>query len=153
MPSGKTRYKNPSIPSFQGPSIDSGAMQLRASAVADNEGMQRRVDALTARVQELERALQDAQRTASSSNDPMVEDLPTSPPSPGPSSIGNGSDRGLRNSYGERHWSYPYLHFPTRFTGTLYLGAAGDTRFFGPTARSDYLAYVRGAGFSLSCQS
>lgn len=117
-------------------------MQLRASAVADNEGMQLRVEALTARVQELERALQDAQRSTASSNDPMLEDPQPSPPSPGPSSIGNGSDRESQGSYGERRVSYPYLHFPTRSAGTLYLGAAGDARFFGPTARSDYLAHV-----------
>ena len=115
--------------------------------MADNEGMQLKIDVLTARVQELERALQDAQRNTSGSNDPMLEDSPTSPPSPGPSSIGNGSDRESQNSYGEPHLSYPYLHLPTRFTGTLYLGAAGDARFFGPTARSEYLVYVRHADF------
>jgi hypothetical protein len=123
-------------------------MQLRASAVADNEGMQLRVEALTARVQELERALQDAQRITSTPNDPMVEDSQSSLPSPEPSSVGNGSDRESQDSYGERCSSYPHLHFPTRFIGTLYLGAAGDARFFGPTARSDYLAYVCDADFT-----
>ena len=128
------------------PPINSGAMQLRAVVVADNEGMQLRIDSLTARVQELERALQDAQRSTSSSNDPMMEDSPTSPSSAGPSSVDNGSDRESHGSYGEGHASYPYLHSPTRFPGTLSLGTAGDARFFGPTARSDYLAHVRGAG-------
>jgi len=100
-------------------------MQLRAAVVVDNEGMQLKIDTLTARVQELERALQDAQRSTSNPNDPMLEDSPLSPSSAGPSSVENGSDRESRDSY-----------------GTLYLGAAGDARFFGPTARSDYLAHV-----------
>ncbi|KAF9654413.1 hypothetical protein BDM02DRAFT_3182209 [Thelephora ganbajun] len=103
-------------------------MQLRAVVVANNEGMQLKIDTLTARVQELERALQDAQRSTANSNDPMLEDSPASPSSAGPSSVENGSDR-------ESHDSY----------GTLSLGTAGDARFFGPTARSDYLAYVASA--------
>ena len=123
-------------------------MQLRAVVVADNEGMQLKIDTLTARVQELERALQDAQRSTSNPNDPMLEDSPTSPSSTGPSSVGNGSDRESRDSYGEGNVSHSYLQSPTRFTGTLYLGAAGDARFFGPTARSDYLAHVRGIVFT-----
>ena len=123
-------------------------MQLRASAVVDNEGMQVKIDVLTARVQELERALQDAQRITSSSNDPMPVDTTTSHSSPGPSSIENGPDRESQDSYGERPLSYPSLPFPTRFTGTLYLGSAGEARFFGPTAHSDYLVRVRDANFS-----
>jgi len=123
-------------------------MQLRAVVVADNEGMQLRIDVLTARVQELERALQDAQPSTSSLNDPMVEDSPASPSSAGPSSVDNGSDRESHGSYGEGHARHLYLHYPTRFSGTLSLGTAGDARFFGPTARSDYLAHVRGAGFA-----
>lgn len=86
-------------------------MQLRASAVVDNEGMQLRIDALNSRVQELERALQDAQRNTSSSNDPMLEDSLTSPPSPGPSSIRNRPDRESKIPHGERHLSHPCLHF------------------------------------------
>jgi hypothetical protein len=81
-------------------------MQLRASAVADSEGMQAKIDVLTARVQELERALQDAQTSTLSPNDPMLEDLPTGLSSPRPSSIGNGSDRESRDSHGERHLSF-----------------------------------------------
>ena len=128
-------------------------MQLRAVVVADNEGMQLKIDTLTTRVQELERALQDAQRSTSSMDDPMLEDSPEGLSSPGPSSVGNGPDRESQDPYGKGHPSYPYLHFPTRFTGTLYLGAAGDARFFGPTARSDYLTYVRGANRTRSHQS
>lgn len=97
----------------------------RAVVVADNEGMQLRIDNLTARIQELERALQEAQRSTATTDYPMLEDSPAGPSSPGPSSVENGSDR-------ESHDSY----------GTLYLGAAGDAKFFGPTARSDYLAHI-----------
>lgn len=81
-------------------------MQLRAVVVADNEGMQLKIDTLTARIQELERALQDAQRSTSSSNDPMLEDLPASPSSAGPSSVENGSDGGSHDSFGKGHVSY-----------------------------------------------
>jgi hypothetical protein len=123
-------------------------MQLRTAVAVDSEAMQLKIDTLTARVQELERALQDPQRSASGSNDPMMEDSPTSPSSAGPSSVENGSDRESHGSYGEDHASYSYPHSPARFTGTLSLGTAGDARFFGPTARSDYLAHVRGAGFA-----
>jgi hypothetical protein len=137
-----------SLPFNQDPSINSDAMQLRAVVVADNEGMQLKIDTLTARVQELERALQDAQRSTSNSDDPMLEDSPASPSSAGPSSVENGSDRESRDSYGKGNASYSCLHSPTRFTGTLYLGPAGDARFFGPTARSDYLAHVRSAIFA-----
>lgn len=90
-----------SLPFTPDPSIDSSAMQLRAVVVADNEGMQLKIDTLTARVQELERALQETQRSTSSSNDPMLEDSPTSPSSAGPSSVENGSDRESRDSYGK----------------------------------------------------
>jgi len=117
--------------------------------VADNEAMQLKVDTLTARVQELERALQDTQRGASSTNDPMaVEDMPTTPSSPGPSSVENGSDRESHDPYGKSDAPHPHLHSLIRSTGTLSLGTAGEARFFGPTARSDYLAHVRGAGFT-----
>lgn len=137
-----------SLPFIHDPSIDSGAMQLRAVVVADNEGMQLRIDTLNARVQELERALQDAQRSTSNSNDPMLEDSPASPSSAVPSSVENGSDRESHDPYGKSHALYPSLHSLTRSTGTLSLGTAGDARFFGSTARSDYLAHVRGAGFT-----
>lgn len=120
-------------------------MQLRAVAVADNEGMQLRIDKLTARIQELERALQETQQNTTTTDYPMLEDTPSGPSSPGPSSVENGSDRESHDSYGKGCSPYRHLHFPTRFTGTLYLGAAGEAKFFGPTARSDYLAYVRGA--------
>lgn len=123
-------------------------MQLRAVVAADNEAMQLRIDTLTARVQELERALQDTHRSASSSNDPMLEDQLTSPSSAGPPSVENGSDRESHYPYGRSDAPHPYLHSPTRSTGTLSLGTAGDARFFGSTARSDYLAHVRGAGFT-----
>ena len=129
-------------------SINSSAMQLRAVVVADNEGMQLRIDTLNARIQELERALQDAQRSTSNPNDPMLEDSPTSPSSTGPSSAENGSDRESHDHYGKSHASYSYLHCLTRSTGTLTLGIAGDARFFGSTARSDYLAHVRDARFT-----
>ena len=145
-PVARAGIKSP--PFIKDPSINSDAMQLRAVVVADNEGMQLKIDTLTARVQELERALQDAQRSTSNPNDPMLEDSPTSPSSAGPSSVENGSDRESRDPYGKGNVSYSYLHSPTRFTGTLYLGAAGDARFFGPTARSDYLAHVRGVVFT-----
>ena len=120
-------------------------MHLRVAVAADNEGMQLRIETLTARVQELERALQDA-RGASTSNDPMREDSPLSPSSAGPSSVENGSDRESHDSYGESDVSYSYLHSLKRSTGTLSLGTAGDARFFGPTARSDYLTHVCSAG-------
>lgn len=123
-------------------------MQLRAVVVADNEGMQLRIDTLTARIQELERALQDAQRSTSTSNDPMAEDSPASPSSAGPSSVENGLDSESHDSYGKGYAAYPYLHSLKRFTGTLSLGIAGDARFFGPTAHSNYLAHVRDAGFT-----
>ena len=116
--------------------------------MADNEAMQVKIDTLTARVQELERALQDTQRGTPSPNDPMSEDLPASPSSPGPSSVENGSDRESHDPYGKGDAPHPYLHSLTRSTGTLSLGTAGDARFFGSTARSDYLAHVRGAGFT-----
>ena len=128
-------------------------MQLRAVVVADNEGMQLRIDNLTARIQELERALQEAQRNAATTDYPMLEDSPAGPPSPGPSSVENGSDRESHDSYGKGYSPYRYLHFSTKFTGTLYLGVAGDAKFFGPTARSDYLAYVGGAGLPRFHQS
>ena len=115
--------------------------------MADNEAMQLRIDTLTARVQELERTLQDA-RDTSSLNDPMLEDMPTTPSSPGPSSVENGSDRESHDPYGKSDAPHPYLHSLTGSTGTLALGTAGDARFFGSTARSDYLAHVRGAGFT-----
>ena len=137
-----------SLPSVQDPSFHIGAMQLRAVVVADNEGMQLRIDTLTARIQELERALEDAQRSTSSSNDPMLEDSPASPSSAGPSSVENGSDRGSHDSYGIGRVSSSCPHSLTKFTGTLSLGTSGDARFFGPTARSDYLAHVRGIGFA-----
>lgn len=135
------------LPFIQDPSIDSSAMQLRAVVVADNEGMQLKIDTLTARVEELERALQDAQRSTSNSDDPMLEDSPTTSSPAGPS-VENGSDRESRDSYGKGNLSYPCLHSPTRSTGTLYLGPVGDARFFGPTARPDYLAHVRSAVFA-----
>lgn len=135
-------------PFTQDRSIDPGAMQLRAVVVADNEGMQLKIDTLTTRVQELERALQDAQRSTSSANEPMLEDSPASPSSAGPSSTENGPDRESHDSYGKGPAMCSRLHSPTRFTGTLYLGPAGDARFFGPTARSDYLTHVRGADFT-----
>ena len=69
--------------------------------MANNEGMQLKIDTLTARVQELERALQDAQRNTSHPNDPMLEDSPTSPSSAGPSSVENGSDRESHDPYGK----------------------------------------------------
>lgn len=87
------------------PPVNSGAMQLRAVVVADNEGMQLKIDGLTARIQELERALQDAHRSTSSSNDPMLEDSPASPSSAGPSSVENGSDRGSHDTCGKGHAS------------------------------------------------
>ena len=146
MPSTKTRYKT--SPLTDDPSVNSAIMQLRAVVVADNEAMQLKIDTLTARVQELERALQDTPRGASSTNDPMVEDMPTTPSSPGPSSVENGSDRESQDPYGKRDAPHPHLHSLTRSTGTLALGTAGDARFFGSTARSDYLAHVRGAGFT-----
>ena len=146
MPSNKTRYKPP--PLTYDPSVNSATMQLRAVVVADNEAMQLKIDTLTARVQELERALQDSQQDASSSNDPMLEDLPTSPSSPGPSSVENGSDRESHDPYGKSDAPHPHLHSLTRSTGTLSLGTAGDARFFGSSARSDYLAHVRGASFT-----
>lgn len=137
-----------SFPFAQGPSIDPGTMQLRAVVVADNEGMQLKIDTLTARVQELERALQDAQRSTSSANDPMLEDAPASPCSAGPSSAENVSGRGTHDPNGRGDVSHLYLHSPTRSTGTLHLSPTGGARFFGPTARSDYLAHVRGAVFT-----
>jgi len=91
-----------SLPFTSDPSIDSDAMQLRAVVVADNEGMQLKIDTLTARVQELERALQDSQRSTSTPNDPMMEDSPASPSS-GPSSVENGADRESHDPYGEDH--------------------------------------------------
>ena len=121
-------------------------MQLRAVVVADNEGMQLKIDTLTARVEELERALRDAQRSTSNSDDPMLEDSPAASSPAGPS-VENGPDRESRDPYGEGNLSDPCLHSPTRSTGTLYLGPVGDARFFGPTARPDYLAHVRGAVF------
>jgi hypothetical protein len=145
MPSTKTRYTT--LPFTRYPSINSGTMRLRAVVVADNEAMQLKIDTLTTRVQELERALQET-RGSSSSNDPMLEDLPTSPSSTGPSSVTNGSDRESHDSYGEGDAPQPHLHSLTRSTGTLSLGTAGDARFFGSTARSDYLVHVRGAGFT-----
>jgi hypothetical protein len=87
-------------------------MQLRAVVVADNEGMQLKIDTLTARVEELERALQDAKRSTSTMDDPMLEDEGCS--SPGPSSVGNGSDSESQDSYGKCHSSYSCLHFLTR---------------------------------------
>jgi len=135
------------LPSIQDPPTDSSAMQLRAVVVADNEGMQLKIDTLTARVEELERALQDAQRSTSNSDDPMLEDSPTASSPAGPS-VENGSGRESRDSYGKVNLSYPYLHSPTRSIGTLYLGPVGDARFFGPTARPDYLAHVRSAVFA-----
>lgn len=92
-----------SLPFIQDPPTHSGAMQLRAVVVADNEGMQLKIDTLTARIQELERALQDAQRSTSNLNDPMLEDAPASPSSAGPSSIEYGSDRESRDPYGKGH--------------------------------------------------
>jgi hypothetical protein len=142
-----------SLPSIHDPSINPDAMQLRAVVVADNEGMQLRIDTLTARIQELERALQDAQRSTSSSNNPMLEDSPLSPSSTGPSSVENGSDRESHDSYGKSDESYPHLHSLTRSTGTLSLGTAGDSRFFGSTARSDYLAHVCGAVLHVSTEA
>jgi hypothetical protein len=86
-------------------------MQLRAAAVVDNEGMQLRIDALNTRVQQLERALQDAQRNAPETNDPMLEDSPTSTASAGPSSAENVSDRESQGSYGKGRLLYLYLRF------------------------------------------
>ena len=94
------------LPFTYGSSIDPGAMQIRAVVVADNEGMQLRIDTLNARIQELERALQDAQRSASNPNDPMLEDSPATPSSAGPSSAENGSDRESHDPHGKSHASY-----------------------------------------------
>lgn len=131
-----------SLPFVQDPLIHTCVMRLRAVVVAGNEGVRLRIYTLTARIQELERALQDAQRSTSNSNDPMLGDSPASPSSAGPSSVENGSDRGSHDSYGIGHVSSSYPYSLTRFTGTLSLDTADDARFFGPTARSDYLALV-----------
>lgn len=104
-------------------------------ALVNAEEMQATIDRLTARVRQLEDTLQHTSATVSEASGSSPA-LPQSAPSK--------EEEGFLNAFGQQVMGET-PEPPNIFLGTLTLGYVGDARYFGNTARSEYLVHVNQA--------